>query len=125
MVYKLKFIIDTNINIFFCIYEMKFIRYLISNIFIINFNYIIFLIGVMKMVKNVVLEINVTIGIFVINMMKQEKNGKHLKLNGITNIKIILIVLLLLLVQMKHNLISVGNHQLVVNLLFVSLLIKI
>jgi len=125
MVYKLKFIIDTNINIFFCIYEMKFIRYLISNIFIINFNYIIFLIGVMKMVKNVVLEINVTIGIFVINMMKQEKNGKHLKLNGITNIKIILNVLLLLLVQMKHNLISVGNHQLVVNLLFVSLLIKI
>jgi len=110
MVYKLKFIIDTNINIFFCIYEMKFIRYLISNIFIINFNYIIFLIGVMKMVKNVVLEINVTIGIFVINMMKQEKNGKHLKLNGITNIKIILIVLLLLLVQMKHNLILVGNH---------------
>jgi len=62
------------------------------------------------MVKNVVLEINVTIGIFVINMMKQEKNGKHLKLNGITNIKIILIVLLLLLVQMKHNLILVGNH---------------
>jgi len=77
------------------------------------------------MVKNVVLETNVIIGIFVINMMKQEINGKNLKLNGITNINMIINVLLLFLVKMKQNLISVGNRLQIQNPSFVSFTMKI
>jgi len=46
------------------------------------------------MVKNVVIEVDMLIGIFVINLMIQEKNGKHSNLNGTTNIEIISNVLL-------------------------------
>jgi len=46
------------------------------------------------MVKNVVIEVDMLIGIFVINLMILEKNGKHLNLNGTKYIEITSNVLL-------------------------------